>query len=207
METGDGALLRRWHPEKNKPLTPKTLPFGSKRKIWWRCELGHEWQARCAGRYGCPVCAGKVVLPGFNDLAGQYPELSAQWHPDLNGDLTPANVTPNSNRKVWWRCEAGHAWQAVIAKRVRSGSGCPYCANTKVLVGFNDLETRHPEVAAQWHPDLNGELTAQMVTPGSHRKVWWQCAEGHVWKAAVYSRTDSRKCGCPVCAGRTKSQI
>ncbi|MFQ9918651.1 MAG: zinc-ribbon domain-containing protein [Flavonifractor plautii] len=41
-----------------------------------------------------------------------------------------------------------------------------------------------------------------MVTAGSRRKVWWQCPEGHVWKAVVYSRAGKRKCGCPVCAGR-----
>ena len=63
-------------------------------------------------------------------------------------------------------------------------------------------ETVEPKVAAQWHPTLNGQLTPRMVTAGSRRKVWWQCPEGHVWKAVVYSRAGKRKCGCPVCAGR-----
>ena len=58
-----------------------------------------------------------------------------------------------------------------------------------VQKGFNDLAAKAPDVAAQWHPTLNGNLTPEMVTPGSHRRVWWQCPLGHTWKAFVYSRT------------------
>jgi len=45
-------------------------------------------------------------------------------------------------------------------------------------------------------------LTPQMVPPGSSKKVWWKCSDGHEWKALVSSRTGPQKCGCPVCAGR-----
>lgn len=79
---------------------------------------------------GCPVCAGKQVLPGFNDLASQKPALAAQWDAARNGTLTPEQVTPASNRKARWRCEKGHSFQAVIASRA-NGSGCPYCTNKK----------------------------------------------------------------------------
>ena len=69
------------------------------------------------------------------------------------------------------------------------------------MAGFNDLATTHPKIAAQWHSGLNGQLTPQMVTAGSHKKVWWICVEDHVWKAVVYSRTGKQQRGCPVCAG------
>lgn len=62
-----------------------------------------------------------------------------------------------------------------------------------VQKGFNDLAAKAPDVAAQWHPTLNGNLTPEMVTPGSHRRVWWQCPLGHTWKAFVYSRTGGRR--------------
>lgn len=77
----------------------------------------------------------------------------------------------------------------------------PLLCRKKVLAGFNDLSMTEPEIAAQWHPTLNGLLTPQMVTAGSHKKVWWLCAEGHVWKAAIYSRAGKQRRGCPVCAG------
>lgn len=199
-------LAVQWHPTKNGTVTPDTVAPGATRKVWWRCEKGHEWQAsvasRTSGGSGCPVCAGKKVIAGENDLASQFPVIAAQWHPRKNEILTPQQVTPSSNRKVWWRCEKGHDYQAAVGARTMSGSGCPYCAGRKVLPGFNDLATLEPKVAAQWHPTLNGTLTPQMVTTGTHRKVWWECDQGHVWRAAIYSRTGPKKCGCPICAGK-----
>ena len=61
-----------------------------------------------------------------------------------------------------------------------------------------------PEIAAQWEPTLNGQFEPTMVTPGSRKRVWWICQDGHVWKTAVYSRTGPERCGCPVCAGKAK---
>ena len=75
-----------------------------------------------------------------------------------------------------------------------------------MLPGFNDLATVEPQVAAQWHPTLNGALTPEMVTAGSHTKVWWQCPDGHIWKAIIYARAGPQKTGCPVCAGNVKTQ-
>lgn len=203
-------LLSEWDVEKNAPLTPEQVLAGTHRKIWWRCKKGHSWQAaavsRIRNRTECPVCAGRKVISGENDLATVLPQLAAQWDAEKNGSLTPENVSPNSNRRVWWRCEKGHAYCAVIAYRAQSNSGCPYCTNRKVLPGFNDLATLDPAVAKEWHPTLNGALTPEMVTVGSHRKVWWQCTCGHVWKAAIYPRTGKQRCGCPVCAGRTRAK-
>ena len=188
-------LAQEWDREKNGPLTPEQVPAGTVRKAWWRCKKGHSWRAAIAQRAGqgagCPVCAGQTVVPGENDFASFYPELAAEWDAERNGGLTPDRVTPSSNRKVWWNCPLGHHYMAVIASRTMCGSGCPYCANRRVLPGFNDLATLVPEVAKQWHPTLNGALTPQMVLPGSHRKVWWQCSLGHVWKACIYSRAAS----------------
>ena len=194
-------------PHQNRGISPNSVASGSGRRVWWLCEKGHAWQAsvfsRTSGGTGCPYCAGRRVIAGENDLSSLLPAIAAQWHPTNNGALTPEQVAPSSNRKVWWRCERGHDYQATIAARTRSGSGCPYCAGRKVLQGFNDLATLAPDIARQWHPTGNGALTPQMVTVGSHRKVWWECSQGHVWKAVIYSRAGAAKCGCPVCAGRT----
>ena len=100
----------------------------------------------------------------------------------------------------------GHDYQAVVGERTNSGTGCPYCAGRKVLPGFNDLAARMPQVAREWHPELNGGLTPDMVTAGSRKKVWWQCDQGHAWLAVVYSRTGEQLNGCPVCAGRVRKR-
>ena len=152
--------------------------------------------------------AALVVLGdlAFNDLATLYPDIAAQWHPTKNGALTPDKVAPASNKKAWWRCEKGHDYQAVISSRTMRGGGCPYCSNKKVLVGYNDLATLYPAIARQWHPTLNGALTPQDVTPGSRRRVWWQCSAGHTWQAVIYSRTGTQQCGCPVCSGHASGK-
>lgn len=201
------AIAAQWHPTKNGHLTPDQISPGTARKIWWLCEKGHEWQPSVASRVsgcGCPVCTGRQVVAGENDLASQFPSIAAQWHPTKNGVLTPQQVTPSSNRKVWWRCKMGHDYTATVAARTMRSSGCPYCSGKKVLCGFNDLATLKPDLAKQWHPTLNGTLTPEMVTAGAHRKVWWICPEGHVWIAIIYSRTGPQKCGCPICAGKVK---
>ena len=199
-------LAAEWHPTLNGALTPQEVGIGTQKRAWWRCAKGHEWKAeilsRAKGGCGCPVCEGHAVVAGENDLATAMPELVKQWHPTKNGELTPDQLRPQSNKSVWWRCELGHEWKANVNSRVQGGSGCPYCTGRKVLEGFNDLATTLPEVAAQWHLTLNGTLTPQQVTRGSHRKVWWTCPDGHVWKAMVYSRGSVQKSGCPICAGQ-----
>ena len=104
--------------------------------------------------------------------------LLLQWDTEKNAPLTPRQVTAGTMRKVWWRCVLGHFWRAAVFPRVQKGVGCPYCAGRKVLPGFNDLASKAPAVAAQWHPALNGSLTPEMVTVSSHRRVWWQCPPG-----------------------------
>ena len=200
-------LAAEWHPTKNYPTTASDVFAGTRKEYWWKCEKGHEWKAEVASRSngkGCPYCSGKKVEAGFNDLGTIFPQIAEQWDADKNYPLTPADVTPFSNKKVWWKCSSGYSWEAVIASRTLYSSTCPYCSGRKVLKGFNDLVTKDPIVAKEWHPELNGNLSPDMVTSGSHKKVWWQCTDGHEWRAMVFSRTGAQRCGCPVCAGNYK---
>ena len=204
------ALASEWDTEKNGTLTPQQVFAGSGIKVWWRCKKGHSWKAVIASRAGgcsCPVCANRIILPGFNDLATTHPVLAAEWNKEKNGDLTPQRISYGYDKKVWWRCSLGHEWRAVIVDRTVGTNGCPYCSNRKVLAGFNDLATLEPEIAAQWHPTLNGELLPTQLTAGSSRRIWWICSEGHVWRTSVANRTNAKKrTGCPVCAGNISKQ-
>ncbi|MBQ6974001.1 MAG: zinc-ribbon domain-containing protein [Oscillospiraceae bacterium] len=128
--------------------------------------------------------------------------LLAQWDEERNLPLTPDTVTFGSHRKVWWRCDKGHAWQASPDGR-KTGAGCPYCAGLRPVPGVNDLATLAPTLASQWHPSYNGTLTPQDVMPGSRRAVWWQCAQGHTWRASPQAVTSGS--GCPQCAAARRS--
>ena len=112
----------------------------------------------------------------------------------------------SSNKTVNWTCpKCKNNYPMKIGNRSILGQNCPYCAGKKIKVGFNDLGTTHPEIAAQWDYDKNGDITPQDVTAGSSTKYWWKCPKGHSWNATIQSRTrPNRPGGCPSCAGKTK---
>lgn len=192
-------LLAQWHPRSNTDLNPLKVRAGSNKRVWWQCERGHEWQAIVQSRVrrgsGCPTCANQPSAT--TNLAVTHPHIAAEWHPTRNGELTPGQVTPNSNRRAWWLCEQGHEWDAVIGSRGRCG--CPFCAN-RCVTTETSLAGLASEIAAQWHPTRNGELTPDSVSTGSGRRVWWQCPVcAHDWRATPSERV-TRGSGCQVCA-------
>jgi len=203
-------MLALWHPEKNGVLKPADITPGSRKAIWWRCTGGHSWKASVysvkAGT-ACPYCSGRNAIPGKTDLATVRHDMLEEWDFEKNAGIDPGTVSASSHERVWWKCSLGHSWQAMIFSRTRDlAAGCPYCTGKKVLPGFNDLATKKPKVAEEWYQLLNGELKPEEVSPGSNRKVWWRCREGHVWQAAIYSRTRERASSCPVCAGTVKQR-
>ena len=208
-QNGRMELLIEWNYEKNNAYSPKTITYGSQKKLWWKCSQGHEWESsvsdRTRGR-NCPFCSGKRLSVGINDLSSRFPNLANEWHPTKNVPLIPSNVSCGSKNKVWWLGKCGHEWEATIYERAINHTSCPYCKNSKVLTGFNDLQTKFPELAKEWHPTKNGIVIPSEVLFGSHRKVWWCCEKGHEWKAQVKSRTRSGR-GCPKCALETQSSF
>lgn len=166
-------LADQWHPVKNGDLVPEKILPGSNHSVWWQCREGHAWRAEIKSRVNgrdCPICAGRVVIPGKNDLETVSPLLAAQWHPEKNGSLSPKQVISGSKRKVWWRCDRGHEWQACIKSRIQ-GAGCPVCAGKVVISGENDLKSYSPELAEQWDRGKNGVLTPAQVSVFSNRRV------------------------------------
>ncbi len=199
LATTNPNLAKEWHPTKNKNITPKMVVAGSAKKVWWLGKCGHEWPATISSRVsgkGCPICSGRQVLQGFNDLATRNPNLAKEWHPTKNNNLTPEMTVSGSDKLVWWIGRCGHEWSATIKDRIR-GRACPFCAGKKILAGYNDLATTNPLLAKEWHPSKNGELTPKMVVAGSAKKVWWMCKKGHEWQAVIASRVNGRN--CPTC--------
>ena len=171
---------------------PTTVFASSNKNRQWICDNGHIWEAdvskRTLGR-GCPVCANRVLLVGFNDLKTKYPDIANQangWDPSL--------TIAGTAEKKSWKCEFGHIWEATVSNRSFSNTGCPVCANLKLLIGFNDLKTKYPKIAEEadgWDP--------LMVVYGTPKIMNWKCSYGHRWSASVDNRT-RKSCGCPVCA-------
>lgn len=60
------------------------------------------------------------------------------------------------------------------------------------------LIQNNPTIAAEWHPTKNEPLSPTTISYASNRMVWWQCQQGHEWKARVFSRTLNQS-RCPIC--------
>ncbi len=206
-------LLLEWDYSKNQ-IDPKEVTAGSKDLAWWKCSLcGYVWKTAISNRTkkdktGCPKCANRKrgmfsrardLIPGTNDLLSDNPGLCQEWDYDMNAGLRPENCTKSSGLKVWWRCKTCHgAWQATIANRNMSHSGCPYCTNKRALIGYNDLAHKFPQIAQEWSKQ-NSPLQPEEVVFSSHRKVSWLCSEcGMTWSSEVRARTQ-HNAKCPYC--------
>jgi len=197
-------IASTWHPSKNPGPVPFNLSPHAKLMAWWLCQQNteHEWQQRVDQRVKqaqCPQCAVERI-----SLLHLYPEVAGQWHPSLNGALQPSAVAAKSGLQVWWQCpdDAEHVWKAIIGNRTNLGHGCPFCKGRKVD-HTNSLAAKRPDLAREWHPTKNGDLTADQFTCGSHQKIWWLCSKSgcHEWQTVIKARALNND-GCPRCVNR-----
>ncbi len=121
-------IVSEWS-EKNLPLTPDDITFGSNKKVWWKGACGHEGQTSVKDRSGgekCPICSGVRVLAGINDLAKTDSQLLSEWDYERNR-LKPTEVSRNSAKRVWWKCRYGHSWSMKINERTVLNKSCRLC--------------------------------------------------------------------------------
>lgn len=203
IENKKEKMLQEWDYEKNI-YTPDTLSYGSTRSVFWKCQMGHTWKSSLNGRTSkedniCPYCANRRVWQGFNDLATVNCEIVKEWDYEKN-TILPTEVMEHSNKSVFWKCSRGHSYKAKISERTKKkATGCPYCANQKVLSGYNDLQTMYPELAKEYCEEKN-IIAKENIYGRSTKKVWWICSRGHSFEARISDRV--RGNGCPYCAGK-----
>ena len=203
LEVVNPSLADEWHPSKNGNVSPRSVTPFSHKKVWWHCGLGHEWEARVIDRTngsGCPFCLGRQATDNYN-LQVVNPSLAEEWHQIKNGTLFASDVTPFSNKEVWWRCRRGHEWETRVSNRT-SGRGCPFCSGRYATADYN-LRAANRTLAREWDLSKNGNVTPADVTPFSNKKVWWRCESGHEWQARVADRSNGS--GCPYCSIRKGS--
>jgi hypothetical protein len=203
VANGPSELLSEFATDLNSPLSASEVKIHSSGPVWWRCQKGHTFQARPTSRLKkgrvttCGVCSNRIPLPGFNTVA-DHNELSKSFDLKKNFPVKPEQVTMGNQRSWWWLCEKEHSFQATGSSRWHNGSGCPICLKQKLLPGFNDLQTTHPELASQFDSEKNNLLPTQ-VFAGSGKKFWWTCPLGHSYLAKGDTRVRMQS-GCPYCA-------
>ena len=62
----------------------------------------------------------------------------------------------------------------------------------------NSFANKHPELVSEWS-EKNLPLTANMVTYGSNKVMWWKGTCGHEWQTSIKARSSGE--GCPICSG------
>ncbi|MGL4451781.1 MAG: zinc-ribbon domain-containing protein [Sarcina sp.] len=124
--------------------------------------------------------------------------IENEWNYKKNGKMKLDDFGYFSNKKVWWICENGHEWEALINNR-RKGTGCPFCAKKRATELYN-LKVENIELANEWNYDKNGSDIPEKFTPNSNKKVWWICEKGHEWQANINSRNTGN--GCPFCSNQ-----
>lgn len=197
-------IAKEWHPTKNKGLSPDDFSFGSKQKVWWKCDKGedHEWYvsigSRTANKSSCPICSCRKVVKS-NSLETTNPEIAKEWNYEKNNPIKPSEITKGSNKAFWWICSKNknHTWKIAVKSRVR-GSGCPYCSGHKID-DENNFKFLYPEIAKKWDFERNTGIFPDKISANSKMKVWWKCDVNttHKWQKRIQSQIKWNT--CPIC--------
>jgi hypothetical protein len=194
-------LVSRWNVEKNGNLTPYDVSAKSAKTVWWKCNLGHEWEAKVFSQRvsSCPACSGYKIIPGLVDVPTLKPWLVSYW--SLKNSQAISEIHPENNRQFFWDCKVHlHTWQGRIFDEPSDGyNPCKICRGKTILENFNDLGTIAPELVSEWDVSKNTIPYIELGIYSSY-KAWWKCNKGHEWEAHVIERTTRHKTGCPECA-------
>lgn len=139
----------------------------------------------------------------------------APWSGEPKQWLTAIRTTGRTDEQ-WWNdqyalegpgnwvlmCAAGHVLHEHPAQARSTGHGqfhCVICAGSRAVLGFTSLADTDPDIAAEWHPTLNGEASPGNYVRGSNTKVWWLCPARHSYDISIESRT-LKGSGCRHCS-------
>ena len=217
-------LQAQWQEERNMHLSNCVIRPHSNHKVWWSCDqcpdsLPHVWEATVNDRStgsGCPYCTGRKVCQ-HNTLVRKAPQIAQFWDANKNHPLSLDQVTVSSGIRAHWKCSVClHEWQARVALKTRSNTGCPKCAKAHCGRRADGTRQKQPTFAKakhalleQWDHDRNGENGnfPANTTLQSHKLIWWHChacpkSKEHSWQARASNRTSGKLLsGCPFCAG------
>ena len=77
----DDRLRAIWDSEQNG--APDSLELQINKEYAWKCPVcGYRWTRKLGKERdskGCPACLGKVVIPGWTDLATCNPDIAEEW--------------------------------------------------------------------------------------------------------------------------------
>lgn len=182
------------------PITADRIHYTSTNAYYFVCpDCGRESMARLndviSGKYTCPYCNERKVIPETTSLKAKYPEIAAHWS-DKN-DRGPETILPTSPMRFLWHCDdCGNDYYASPQDMV-NGAGCPYCNERIVDPLRTSLKAKYPEIAAHWS-DKN-DRGPETVFPTSKVNVLWHCDVCGYEYTALVAEVVAGEAQCPYC--------
>lgn len=173
-------LEKFWNYEKNVEIVSE-ISISSHKEAYFICENNHEWintvfnQSRIKN---CQEC---------QKLYFKFPHLREQWDFEKN-TVDFESVFTTISTKIYWKCpDCLGTSKSSIVKKIQQ-KRCSFCANKKLLIGFNDLATAYPELLDEWDYKKN-KISPSEILSNSGVVVWWNCRFEHSFKTALRNKT------------------
>lgn len=116
-------------------------------KIKCRCTI-HDWiyfvaPSSLLNNIGCRKCGHKRTTQ--KQMKSQEQFVSEVY--DLDSTTTVLGIYAGAFTPIDFMCSKGHIYQMRPVDFLH-GKRCPYCASRKILIGYNDIATTRPDIAA-----------------------------------------------------------
>ena len=186
----------------NRPF--HSLAAKSNDTVWWICDKGHSFlRSVCylnvAGKFRCPVCTGRTIVAGENDLMSEYPELYDIWDYAKN-EADPTMLSPKANVKYNFTCSKGHSYATYLNTLIDHNFRCFVCDNVIVQEGVNSLLDTNFELCREISENEPRKSTEFIKS--SAYSMLWKCPE---CSGEYHAEIREREVGddsCPYCNGR-----
>lgn len=114
--------------------------------------------------------------------------------------IKPLDPYIRSDINIRWQCDKyeNHIWLATPNNVLKkNGTRCPFCSGNKILRGFNDLWTTHPEIAMQ----LVDREVGYTISYSSHSRHDFICPQcGCLIKNTIVKDVCRNGFVCPCCS-------
>lgn len=147
FKTMNPEIAACWDYDNNESI-PESIYYMDERKYNFICRYGHHFSSdpchlmRSIGTstMGCPVCHGKKIIVGENDLFSVYPEKASEWDYAIN-ELNPKDLTAGSNKIAKFHCKkCGKIYETTIYNWSHDTViCCEDCRNTSYSVAEKEL--------------------------------------------------------------------
>jgi hypothetical protein len=116
LTTTHPELAKEWHPTKNGMLTPNNITYGSGKKVWWICSIGHEYEATILHRAhgtNCPICnSGRQTSfaeqATYYYIKKLYPDAESRYTASFLGRMELDIYIPSIKYAIEYDGEAWH---------------------------------------------------------------------------------------------------